>query len=71
MKKLRIHCFQHVSHEGLGSIEEWINTARHSLTSTRFFENQAIPELSEIDWLIVMGGPMNVNDEKEFRLAVN
>jgi len=25
LKKLRIHYFQHVAHEGLGSIEEWIS----------------------------------------------
>ena len=66
MKKLRIHYFQHHPSEGLCSIEEWISSAGHSLTSTRFYENQTLPELSEIDWLIVMGGPMNVNDEKEF-----
>jgi len=66
MKKLRIHYFQHDPCEGLCSIEEWITSAGHSLTSTRFYENQTLPELSEIDWLIVMGGPMNVNDENEY-----
>jgi len=66
MEKLRIHYFQHDPSEGLCSIEEWISSAGHSLTSTRFYENQNLPEISEIDWLIVMGGPMNVNDEKEF-----
>lgn len=66
MKKLRIHYFQHVVYEGLGSIEEWINASGHTLTSTRFFENTVLPELSAIDWLIVMGGGMSVNDEEEF-----
>ena len=66
MKKLRIHYFQHVAHEGLGSIEEWISFSGHSLTSTRFFESTGLPEISEIDWLIVMGGPMSVHDEEKF-----
>jgi len=66
MKKLRIHYFQHVLHEGLGSIEEWISISGHSLTSTRFFKSAVLPELSDIDWLIVMGGPMSVNDEKQY-----
>jgi GMP synthase-like glutamine amidotransferase len=66
MKKLRIHYFQHVVYEGLGSIEEWINSSGHSLTSTRFFEKALLPELSDFDWLIVMGGGMSVNDETEF-----
>ena len=66
MKKLRIHYFQHVSHEGLGSIEEWASSSGHSLTSTRFFESAGLPEISDLDWLIVMGGPMSVNDEEQF-----
>jgi GMP synthase (glutamine-hydrolysing) len=66
MKKLRIHYFQHVPHEGLGSIEEWASLSGHSLTSTRFFESAWLPEISEIDWLIIMGGPMSVHDEEQF-----
>jgi GMP synthase-like glutamine amidotransferase len=66
MKKLRIHYLQHVPHEGLGSIEDWINSSIHSLTSTMLFEEGKLPDLSEIDWLIVMGGTMSVNDEKEY-----
>jgi GMP synthase-like glutamine amidotransferase len=66
MKKLKIHYFQHVPFEGLGSIEEWISLSGHSLNSTRFFESAILPEISDIDWLIVMGGPMSVNDEEKF-----
>lgn len=66
MKKLRIHYFQHVASEGLGSIEEWISASGHSLTSTRFFESTGLPEISDIDWLIVMGGSMSVHDEEQF-----
>jgi GMP synthase-like glutamine amidotransferase len=66
MKKLRIHYFQHVAFEGLGSIEEWISVSGHSLTSSRFFESAVFPEISDIDWLIIMGGPMSVHDEEHF-----
>ena len=66
MKKLRIHYFQHVPHEGLGSIAEWIKTGGHSLTSTKFFKGENLPEIKNIDWLIIMGGPMSVNDEKQY-----
>jgi len=66
MKKLRIHYFQHVLHEGLGSIEEWVLLSGHSLTSTKFFEGATLPEMSDLDWLIIMGGPMSVNDEEQF-----
>jgi GMP synthase-like glutamine amidotransferase len=66
MRKLRIHYFQHVLHEGLGSIEEWVSLSGHSLSSTKFFESAALPEMSDLDWLIIMGGPMSVNDEEQF-----
>jgi GMP synthase (glutamine-hydrolysing) len=66
MKKLRIHYFQHVIHEGLGSIEEWVITNGHSLNATKFYEDPGLPEISDLDWLIVMGGPMNVDDEELF-----
>lgn len=65
MKSLRIHYFQHVAHEGPGSIEEWVKTGGHSLTATKFYKGEKLPELNDIDWLIIMGGPMSVNDEKE------
>ena len=66
MKNLRIHYFQHVPHEGLGSIREWVSSNGHSLTSTKFYEDTRLPVLSDIDWLIIMGGPMNVYEEELF-----
>jgi GMP synthase (glutamine-hydrolysing) len=66
MNKLKIHYFQHIEQEGLASIEEWVITSGHSLTSTKFFEKSNLPELSDLDWLIVMGGSMSVHDENEY-----
>jgi GMP synthase (glutamine-hydrolysing) len=65
MEKLKIHYFQHIPFEGLGSIEEWCIENGHTLSATRFYEDDSLPELKKIDWLIIMGGPMGVNDEKE------
>jgi len=67
MKRLRIHYFQHVPFEGLGSIAGWANQHNHALSVTRFFEQeQALPRLEELDWLIVLGGPMGVHDEEAY-----
>ncbi len=64
MTKQRIHCLQHVPFEGLGYIETWIKEKQHHLTYTRFYEDRfQLPDLSQIDWLIVMGGPMGVYDD--------
>lgn len=66
MKNLKIHYFQHVPHEGLGSIREWVLSNSHSLTSTKFYEDIQLPLITGIDWLIIMGGPMSVNDHEQF-----
>jgi GMP synthase-like glutamine amidotransferase len=60
---MRIHYFQHVPFEGLGNIEDWIKSRGHSLSLTRFYNNEAPPKLNDIDWLIVMGGPMGAYEE--------
>lgn len=66
MKKLRIHYLQHVPFENLGCIESWALQKGHSLSATRFYENTALPNLENIDGLIVMGGPMSVHDEEQY-----
>lgn len=63
---MRAHYFQHVAFEGLGSIEPWLNSNGYGLTVTKFFESAALPDPEAIDLLIVMGGPMSVNDEEKF-----
>jgi GMP synthase-like glutamine amidotransferase len=60
---MRAHFFQHVGFEGLGSINSWLDSYGANITSTRLFEEAKFPKESDIDLLIVMGGPMSVNDE--------
>lgn len=67
MQQLRIHYFQHVHFEGPGSIEEWCDRHGHSLSSTKFYGDFKLPSLADIDWLIIMGGPMSINDEEKFK----
>ncbi len=67
MEQLHIHYFQHVPFEDLGYIEIWCREQGHLLSSTKWFENGSLPELFDIDWLIVMGGPMGVYDNDEFK----
>lgn len=66
MQQLRIHYFQHVSFEGMGNIETWSFANNHKLTFTKFFESATLPRLQNIDWLIIMGGPMGVYDENKY-----
>jgi GMP synthase-like glutamine amidotransferase len=63
---MRAHYLQHIPFEGLGSIEPWLSATGFEITSTRWFESIDLPELGAIDLLVVMGGPMSVNDEEAF-----
>jgi GMP synthase-like glutamine amidotransferase len=63
---MRIHYFQHVPFEGLGTIQNWIESHGHSLSITQFFHDDTLPKIDDIDWLIIMGGPMGVYDESTF-----
>lgn len=62
---MRAHYFQHVPFEGLGSIEPWLQNAGYEISNTQFFNSDALPDIDDIDFLVVLGGPMSVNDEAE------
>lgn len=68
---MRAHYLQHVPFEGLGSIEAWLQAAGYEITSTKFYESADLPRGEKIDLLVVMGGPMSVNDENVYPWLVN
>jgi GMP synthase-like glutamine amidotransferase len=68
---MRAHYLQHVPFEGLGSIEAWLRDAGYEITSTPFYESSELPKVEEIDLLVVMGGPMSVNNEQDYPWLVN
>ncbi len=63
---MRLMTFQHVPFEDLGSIRQWAEGRGHSIQTTRFFAGDRIPELHDLDWLVVMGGPMGTKDEDRY-----
>lgn len=63
---MRTHIFQHVSYEDIGCIENWLKSKNYSVSFTNFFQNAQLPELSDFDFLIVMGGPMSINDDEKY-----
>jgi len=63
---MRIHYLQHVPFEGLGNIENWALAKGHQISGTQLYNNEPLPEPEEFDWLIVMGGPMNIYEEDMF-----
>ncbi|PVV07411.1 MAG: amidotransferase [gamma proteobacterium symbiont of Ctena orbiculata] len=63
---MRAHYLQHVPFEGLGSIETWLQSAGCEITNTRLYESDELPEVDEVDLLVIMGGPMSVNDTPDY-----
>jgi GMP synthase-like glutamine amidotransferase len=60
---MRVHTLQHVPFEGLGSIQSWLESRSAEVGVTRLFEEARFPDLREVDGVVVLGGPMSVNDE--------
>lgn len=63
---MRAHYLQHVPFEGLGSIGPWLERAGYQITCSRLFESPELPSPDAMDLLVVMGGPMSVNDERDY-----
>ena len=59
---MRIHVVQHVSYEGPALIAEWAAEAGHELTSN-MAPTEGFPSTEDIDFLVIIGGPMDADDE--------
>jgi GMP synthase-like glutamine amidotransferase len=66
MTNIRIHYFQHAPFESPGYIQSWAEDKEYRQNVTRFYEPFALPYLHDFDWLVVMGGPMGVNDNEQY-----
>lgn len=72
---MRVLVFQHTPEEVPGSLLPWLKKRNLSHQIFHTYEGSAFPRPEEFDWLIVLGGPMNVDEthihpwllkEKEF-----
>ena len=63
---MKIAALFHVSFEKLGLIEDWILTKGYSLDEYHLYNDPRLPLIHEFDMLIIMGGPMSVNDDVRF-----
>ncbi|MFZ3193064.1 MAG: type 1 glutamine amidotransferase [Moraxellaceae bacterium] len=74
---LRVHFFQHIQGEGLGSLASWLSAHATQVSCTEFFAlppEQAqveLPEIAQVDLLVIMGGAMSVNDEADYSWLVS
>ena len=59
---MNILVFQHVAHEPVGLIGEYMNKKGIHLTVVELWKPYKIPPMNSFDALIIMGGPMGVYD---------
>lgn len=62
---MHAHYLQHADFERLGSIRFWLESHDYRISSTRLHRGESLPNLGDVDLLIIMGGVMSVNDEQE------
>jgi GMP synthase-like glutamine amidotransferase len=59
---MRIHCLTHVPFEDAANIGCWASQNGYPLHTTQLYTNQPMPDLGELDLLVILGGPMSVHD---------
>jgi GMP synthase-like glutamine amidotransferase len=58
----RIHLIQHSDGSGPGSTYEWLTSKKLEATLVRMHKGDRLPAVEDTDWIIVFGGPMNVDE---------
>ncbi|MEJ5365732.1 MAG: type 1 glutamine amidotransferase [Desulfosoma sp.] len=59
----RLHVLEHVPFEGPGHIAQWGAAQGFEIRTTRLHAGEPLPAPHAFDWLIVMGGPMNIYED--------
>lgn len=57
---MRLHYIQHVDFETPGTILEYAKNYNFTISNTKLYNNENLPNIEEFDILVIMGGPMNI-----------
>ena len=68
---MKITAIQHTSSEVPGSLIEWAKSRRVDLNIHHIYLNESLPDLNSMDALIVLGGPMNIDQEQTYPWLVD
>jgi len=63
---LKVHFIQHVAFEGPGTILSWAKKNQYQSTTSILLNGDKLPDASEFDLLVIMGGPMSANDDNKY-----
>lgn len=67
----RMHILQHEPFEDEAAIGAWAGEHGYSISRTKFFCDDTLPEADSFDLLLIMGGTMNIYEEKKFPWLVD
>jgi len=63
---MRILCLQHVPFEGPAALADWTQTRGHTIRCHPLYEDRPLPSVDTFDFLLIMGGPMNIYEEATY-----
>ncbi|HEV7401814.1 MAG TPA: type 1 glutamine amidotransferase [Chthoniobacteraceae bacterium] len=66
MSSFRLCSLEHAEAEGAGKIAEWAVRRGHPLQVVRLDRGEPLPGLADFDMLVIMGGAMNVYQDRDY-----
>ena len=63
---LRAQVFQHAPFEGPANIGAWLRARGAAISTSRLWAGDPLPAPAAFDWLVVMGGSMNADEESRY-----
>ena len=60
-----LHVLQHAACEGPSAIADWALARGWTLSTTRLYRDESLPDADAVDFLLVMGGPMNIYQDRD------
>ena len=61
---MNIHYLQHAPGEGPGQIANWAAANNHQFSGTHWYRGDSSPDPASIDFLVIMGGGMNIYEHR-------
>ena len=63
---MKISVLQHAANEGPGEIARWAEERGHAIGVHHLYRGEAFPEMETFDLLVVMGGEMNIYQDRDY-----
>lgn len=67
---MRLHHLTHVPFEGLAQIEDWAQSRKLQISQTKMYELEPLPNHSDYEFLVIMGGSMSVYEEDKYKWLI-